>query len=136
MGKSVTLEKLDILMLCISRIGYIFCQKSAILFQHHYNKVHLFICGKFTGIWYVLLPVIFPGRKSSRIYMWLWVWPIKLEVIAYCILCYVFSAEDILCWLLRVFFKSAIHVVWIANFLFFENMGLVMCAIRREKDAS
>jgi hypothetical protein len=132
--KSMTLEKLDILMLCISRIGYTFCQKSATLFQHHYNNVHLLIYGKFIGMWYVLLPVIFSGRKSSKTYICLWVWPIKLEVIAYCILCCVFATEDLLCWLLRVFFKSAIHVVWIANFLFFEKAGLVMCAIRREKD--
>jgi len=125
MEKSVMLENLDILMLCSSRTGYTFCQKSATLFffinQRHYNNVHFFIYGKFIGMWYVLLPVIFPGRKSSRTCVCLWVWLIKLEVIAYCILCYVLSAEDILCWLMSVFFKSAICVVWIAYFFIFRK---------------
>lgn len=139
MEKSVTLKELVILMLCFSRTRYTFCQKSVTLFffiNHHYNNVHLLIYGKFVGMWYVLLPVIFPGRKSNRTYMCLWMWLIKLELIAYCILCCVFSAEDILYWLMRVFFKSAIHVVWIANFLFFEKTALVMCAIRKKKDTS
>ena len=136
MDKSMTLETLDILTLCFSRTGYTFCQKSVTSFffinQHYYNNVHFLIYGKFIGMWYVLLPVIFPGRKSSRTCMCLWVWLIKLEVIVYCVLCYVFSAKDILCWLIGVFFKSAIYVVWIANFLFFEKLEQVMCAIRKK----